>query len=48
MSRWILIALLLVLGAQSFDSADAGRVDHVRLVARAQSDEARIVLKMEK
>lgn len=30
------------------DFADGRRVDHVRLVARAKSDEARIALKMEK
>jgi hypothetical protein len=30
------------------DFKDGRKVDHVRMVARAQSDEARIVLKMEK
>lgn len=30
------------------DFSDGRRVDHVRLVARARSDEARVVLKMEK
>jgi hypothetical protein len=31
-----------------FDFRDGRKVDHVRMVARAKSDEARVVLKMEK
>lgn len=31
-----------------FDFADGRKVDHVRIVARAKTDEARIVLRMEK
>ncbi len=44
MKRWMMVPGLYPL----LDFADGRKVDHVRMVARARSDEAKVALKMEK